>query len=180
MQKIIQALKNAGLSIVSTLKKSFTLAGRANRCEFWTFQVAMLLLLIVEFVLFLLAAGSVLGTIFFWLFLIIDVLLLIPNIAVLVRRLHDVNLSGFWFWYLSPVGIGMIYIVYLLGLDKSAERFVERINKSGSPWLGWILAIISWWWAASSALLLICLYKGTDGENEFGPEATCPCCCEKK
>ena len=180
MQKFVQGLKDAVKSVLCTLKKSVTFAGRANRREFWTFQLAMILLVFVEFLIMLLVGGSVLGTIFGILFLILDLLLIIPSVSVLVRRMHDVNLSGFWFWYLNPSGLGLIYVVYILGLDKATDRFVERIGKVGSPWLGWILAVLTWWAASPFALTLICLYKGTKGENDFGPESPYPCCCCKK
>jgi len=170
----LTALKGALLLLLQTLKKSFSFAGRATRREFWLFVVADLLLTFLLLVITNLM-GKIhvtLAEIFLYLTLAVFVLLLIPFVSVAVRRLHDVGLSGFWFWYLNPVGLPVIFVVYLLELDKAAERIVDKIQNIGSPWLGWILTWLFWPCGATAALVLLFLYAGKKEDNEFGPN---PC-----
>ena len=162
-------VKDIVQTIVSTLKKSFSFKGRATRKEFWLFWLFTFIVYLLLGVVALLLAGSVLGTIWGILSLIVCIALLIPYISVAVRRFHDLGLSGFWFWYLNPVGLPVIFVVYLLGLDKVADRIVEKIQNVGSPWLGWILTWLFWPCGATAALLLLFLYAGKKEDNEFGP-----------
>lgn len=165
-------------SIVSTLKKSFSFAGRASRAEFWLFTVAYYVLAIILCLLEGLFAGSAFGTIWGILSLIVLVALLVPFVSVSVRRLHDLGLSGFWLWYLNPFGLPVIYVVYLLDLDQACNKLIEKISKVGSAWLGWILTIMFYPIGATVSLFLLFLYKGKPEDNEFGP---CPQCkCSKK
>ncbi|MBR6471271.1 MAG: DUF805 domain-containing protein, partial [Victivallales bacterium] len=156
-------------SILSTLKKAFCMKGRASRKEFWCYVLAMHLVLIVLGIvgLGLGAVSEALGSFWLGMTFLIYIALLIPGISVSVRRMHDVNLSGFWLWYMSAVGIGVVYIVYLLNLDKSVNNIVEKIKNVGSIWLGWILALILWPFCAGITLFLLFLYKGTSGDNDF-------------
>ena len=169
-------------SLISTLKKSFTFAGRASRFEFWSCAIAFILLAIILQVIGL-GLGLIWGKLgIAWEFLSALVLLalIIPYISVSVRRLHDLGLSGFWLWYLNPFGLPVIYIVYLLDLDMACNKLVEKISKIGSVWLGWILTILFFPIGATAALFLLFLYKGKPEANEFGPAPVCPCCCESE
>ena len=162
-------VKDIVQTIVSTLKKSFSFKGRATRKEFWLFWLFTFIVHLLLGVVALLLAGSVLGTIWGILSLIVCIALLFPYISVAVRRFHDLGLSGFWFWYLNPFGLPVIFVVYLLGLDKIADRIVEKIQNVGSPWLGWILTWLFWPCGATVALILLFLYAGKKEDNEFGP-----------
>ena len=110
---------------------------------------------------------------FLYLFLFIFILVIVAELLIYlsltVRRLHDLSLSGFWLLYLNPVlGLPLIYIVYLLGIDTSCERFIENIKKVGSPWLGWILLWLLWPLGVCGTMFLLCLSAGKKEANEFG------------
>ncbi len=158
-------------SLISTLKKSFTFAGRANRLEFWTFAIAYVLVSIILGMIGVVLSliWSKLGTAWGVLSSLVMLVLIIPYISVSVRRLHDLGLSGFWLWYLNPFGLPVIYIVYLLDLDQACNKLIDKINKVGSAWLGWILTILFFPVGATLSLFLLFLYKGKPEENEFGP-----------
>jgi uncharacterized membrane protein YhaH (DUF805 family) len=69
------------------LKKYAEFTGRSTRTEYWLFFLFNLLLgMLVSIV-----GGDTPLILVMWL------ALLIPNIAVGVRRLHDINMSGWWF-----------------------------------------------------------------------------------
>jgi len=57
--------------------------------------------------------------------ILIGLALVVPYIAVSVRRLHDTNHSGHFFWlYLIPsVGPLIVYILCLFGPDPAGQRF---------------------------------------------------------
>lgn len=87
----------------SALSRYATFSGRATRSEFWYFVLFNMIIAIGIAV-----AEYVLGTTF--LSNIYSLAVLLPSLAVAVRRLHDVNKSG-WF-YLVP-----FYNIYLWCLD---------------------------------------------------------------
>lgn len=83
-------------------------SGRANRAEFWWFVLANA---IVSGVLQILGNAS---TIFTVLAAVYGLAVLIPALAVAVRRLHDTNRSGWWLLIgLVPcVGIIILIVFY--------------------------------------------------------------------
>ena len=87
-------------------EKYATFTGRARRSEFWWFSLATLLL------------GMVLGLIGIKILSgIVNLALLIPSIAVGVRRLHDIGKSGWWY-LLAFVPLVNLYLLYLLIKDS--------------------------------------------------------------
>lgn len=75
-------------SAIFTLKKYADFSGRASREEFWLFFVFVIIAnAVASIVGALLVAGPLLAG-------AVGVLLLIPQLAVGVRRLHDVNKTG--------------------------------------------------------------------------------------
>lgn len=156
-------------SLISTLKKSVTFKGRATKSEFWIFILFWFVVNVVLVGLTLLTAGSIAGRILGVVTLLVNLALLVPYISVSVRRLHDLNLSGFWLWYLNPVGLPVIFMVYLLDLDKASNLVIDKIQKIGSVWLGWILTWLFWPIGAGFTLFLLFLYDGKKADNDFGP-----------
>ena len=112
-------------------KKWNDINGRANLKEFWYFVLFSLIFsLLIGFVdgILMVISGQeitddslgVLGTIY-------SILIFIPNITITVRRLHDVNKSG-WnlLWYITIIGILFILILNVL-------KGTEGDNKYGPP-----------------------------------------------
>ena len=85
--------------------------GRARRKEYWMFVLFNFLILIVVGIV-----DFILGTVPL-LYLIYCLAMLIPSVAVGIRRLHDVGKSGWWiFISLIPL-IGGIWLLVLLFTD---------------------------------------------------------------
>ncbi len=100
-------------------------SGRAARSEFWWWTLFTFLVNIgTEIVDGVLAAGGVPP----FLNAVVNLALLLPGIAVGVRRLHDMDHTGWW------------YLIILI------------------PVIG-IIALLIWF-----------LFKGTEGDNRFGPD----------
>jgi uncharacterized membrane protein YhaH (DUF805 family) len=97
--------------------------GRASRSEFWWFQLFILLGevaagLVDVFGNFTLFGGSPLATLF-WLATII------PDLAVMARRLHDTDSSGWWLllMLIPLIGVVVLIVWWCLEGSKGTNRF---------------------------------------------------------
>jgi len=94
------------------LKKYAVFSGRARRKEYWMF---VLFNLIISLIINLVTAFV---EVFFFLSYLYILAVLIPIIAVAVRRLHDTNRSGWW-WFIGFVPIiGSIILIVFLAQDS--------------------------------------------------------------
>jgi len=90
--------------------------GRARRKEFWYFQLAVVAVYIAVIIVAVIlgAISSTLGAIIYGLFGIAMLAIIIPSIGLTIRRLHDVDKSG-WFILVSLIPlVGGLYLLYLL------------------------------------------------------------------
>jgi len=95
--------------IKTCLQKYFVFAGRASRAEYWTFfafSFALSFLALVMSVFIDSGFNAVAD--------LISILLIVPSISAMVRRLHDVNKSGWWFFISLIPFIGWIWLPVLL------------------------------------------------------------------
>lgn len=98
---------------IEVLKKYAVFAGRAHRTEFWMFTLVNYVIIIVLGIIET-AVGlvGVLTTVY-----VLAVLL--PNLGVTVRRLHDTDRSGWWILIgLIPV-IGWLVLLIFMVLDST-------------------------------------------------------------
>lgn len=109
---------------LTVLKKYTEFEGRARRSEYWYFFLFNLLisivLAVVDALFFGLESFGIFGSIY-------SVAVLLPSLAVAVRRLHDTGRSG-WnlLWAFLPI-IGTIIIIVYLAQDSQPGT-----NKWGS------------------------------------------------
>lgn len=97
--------------------------GRATRKQFWMF---FLFNFIVTFVLAALGEmDNTVGLLFTILYALYGLAVLLPNLGLSVRRLHDVNRSGWWLLiYLVPfVGWLVLFIFFVLPSNNTNNRF---------------------------------------------------------
>ena len=79
------------------LRRFADFAGRSRRTEFWMFTLFQIILIAVVMTLasaLAIAAMSGLATVLMVAYLLFNIALLIPSLAVQVRRFHDVDMSG--------------------------------------------------------------------------------------
>ena len=110
---------NFGQAVKSVYSNYINFTGRALRSEFWFFMLFYLIAYVVlGFIDFEVLGGEVLTS----LFLLAS---LLPSIAVAVRRLHDIDKSG-WFILLNFIPlIGAIILIvwYCRAGTPGANRF---------------------------------------------------------
>ena len=98
---------------LSVLKNYAEFSGRARRAEYWYFA---LFNMIIAFALGFVGAlagdeASILGMLY-------SLAIFIPAMAVLVRRLHDTNRSGWWFLIVFVPLVGVIVLLVFLVSDS--------------------------------------------------------------
>ena len=89
--------------------------GRASRQEYWMFVLFNIIFAVVAMVV-----DGVLGLEFI-IYMLYMLAVLIPGIAVFVRRMHDIGKSGWWFFISLIPLIGGIWLLVLLATDGSSE-----------------------------------------------------------
>jgi uncharacterized membrane protein YhaH (DUF805 family) len=130
--------------------------GRAPRAEYWWFVLAIAIVaLLISVIEGVLGLGSMFGpygpvTLLFMLALIV------PNIAVSVRRLHDTNRSGWWLLLMVPYVITAVLTVQAMASGNMAAL--------GAAGLIGIVALV-----CAVVLLVFMILPGTAGENRYGP-----------
>jgi uncharacterized membrane protein YhaH (DUF805 family) len=160
------------------LKNYAKFSGRASRAEFWWF----FLFTMIAYVVLLFAAGgagaglasmnpgTALATGTFGGFMAVVGLfwlaLFIPMLAVQIRRLHDINRTGWWlgaFWLLYIVYIGLTFgLVASVGANPGAPP-----SMGGFAVLG-VIAIV--FFVYSIVLLVFFCLPGTKGANRYGDD----------
>ena len=166
MTKFLDAIKN-------TVTNSFNFSGRANRRDFWFWLLlATLIIALCNYIDGTIiapargflpnedGAGQPLTTGAF-------VLLALPTLSVMVRRLHDRDWSGWW----TLLGIVPLIIFYffdsiilwivdsgMLTFEENYEVLELLFTYSTAP-----LAI-------AALLLILCALKGTKGPNRCGED----------
>jgi uncharacterized membrane protein YhaH (DUF805 family) len=99
-------------------KKYFDFRGRAARSEFWTFT---LINVAIEIILAVLSQSiGVLGPVE----QLFALAILVPSIAVGIRRLHDLDRTGWWL-LIELTGIGLIVLLvwYCMAGTPGSNRF---------------------------------------------------------
>ena len=92
--------------------------GRAGRGEFWWFVLANFLVFIVLAILIQISG------IFWLLYIGYALALIVPSIAVAIRRLHDTNKSGWWLLIgLIPFGGIVLLVFYILEGTNGPNNF---------------------------------------------------------
>lgn len=137
-------------SVKTCLSKYATSTGRASRSEYWWFYLFIFLATIFFGIIDGMVFGfgdsdpSPISTVF-------SLATFIPTIAVTIRRLHDVNRSGWW--QIAPISL-----ILLTGIMAAIEAAILA-TAAGVAALICVILLIVW-----------LIKRGTIGENRFGPD----------
>jgi uncharacterized membrane protein YhaH (DUF805 family) len=128
------------------IKRAFagwsTWEGRATRAEYWWWFLFVWLLSFIPYIGILTSldwstssdgtlegsSGGGVSPLWTVLFLILWLAFILPSIAVSVRRLHDTDRSGWWYWIALVPCIGGIWYLVLMVLPSTPGP-----NKYGAP-----------------------------------------------
>ena len=103
------------------LSKFADFSGRARRREYWTFALVNCLIALLLLILGLAfgedsPASNIMVTIFY-------LIMLVPNLSVSVRRLHDIGKSGWWLFIgLIPLVGSLLLLVWSLMDSEPGEN----------------------------------------------------------
>ncbi len=123
----------------SAMSNIITWKGRASRAEFWWFYLVWLLNYLM-----LAYLSSIGGTFPFFIFSIALLALTLALLSCTIRRLHDVGLSGWWYWV------------------SWAPFVIDRNDKASGK--STYLVLFGFMYA-----IKIFITKGEDVENQYGP-----------
>lgn len=126
-------MENMKLAVRTVLSNYATFTGRASRPEFWWWVLAVFLLTAVTQIIDAFLIAPMLG---FEggaeneaqpLSLLVSLVLLLPGLAVAVRRLHDTGRAGWWLLlFLIPI-VGVLVLIWFY------TRPSDGPNQWGSP-----------------------------------------------
>lgn len=138
------------------LKRYATFSGRAPRAEYWWFYLFyMVFVLVLQLLTSISPIFGLLG--------IAMLALVIPMLAVGVRRLHDIDRTGWWL--LAPI------VPYGFGVAMMSTAFFtnpEGAAASGGLGAGMIFFGIGF--ILALVIFVFTLLPGTRGENRYGPD----------
>ena len=164
-------------------KKYSDFSGRARRKEWWSYILFQLLIFIVPVVLFVATTvGEMMsdpdtiqymsqnpddeeyiyslmsGNVYFWAMMIVELLLLVPWLAVTCRRFHDVGISSGLFWVVGGLTILNNVIALLFMIEPGViPHAVTSISSILSSLTGLVV-------------LVIAFIPGKVGPNVYGPD----------
>ena len=159
------------------LKRYAEFSGRSRRMEYWMWIVFQFLIGIAFWILMMLVAGfSMFGAVatkdpaalagagvgavlLLGLWSLIGLGLIIPSLAVAVRRLHDTNRSGWWI--LAPLVPYVLAFALMFG-SGSKDGF------AAAGMLGFLCILAAM--VLGLVLLVFMFLDGTPGPNRYGPD----------
>ena len=143
-----------GTAIATFFKRYFDFEGRSSRAEYWWFVLFNYLIYIAAFILDIIFFGIAAMDEAFLFQVLWSLATLIGVISLGVRRLHDIDKTGFWFLYIySP----LLVLVPALLFDSGGDFFAFLI----------VIALLAIF-ALAITVFVFSLLPGTKGRNRFG------------
>lgn len=137
------------------VQKPVNFRDRAPRSEFWWFALATFLTGIVVSILSLIPVLGIL------LYLVYTVASFVMTLSASVRRLHDINRTGWW--TALPYGCLVLGLVLaIVGVATSPDIYMIGVVISMLSMLCFIVLIVFY------------IMPGTVGANRFGPDPLAP------
>ena len=119
---------------LTVLRRWSDFAGRSSRREYWMYTLVLVLISIVLGIL----DGIILGEAALSQLLtfgnVFSLATLVPSLSVSVRRLHDIDKSGWWL-LITLTGVGLLLIIYwaCLGSDEDENRYGASMPADHDP-----------------------------------------------
>ncbi len=141
------------------LEKYFDFSGRASRSEYWYFQLFLLIVGLItgflDLIIFNIKVGETNGP----LTGLATLVFILPNAAVVSRRLHDINKS---FWWLGGFLIAFIFFILIaISIHKQDNSLSNLFTFFG-------LVVLVW----SVMMIIFLCTKGDLHSNDFDENRT--------
>ena len=106
------------------LQKYADFSGRAPRSEYWWFYLLQLVAMIFAMLVDSMLGTDVGGTGYGYVYMLTALALLVPCIAVGVRRLHDTDRSGWWMLIaLTVIGLIVLLVFFVSEGTKGDNQY---------------------------------------------------------
>ena len=154
---------NFQIAIRSGFNNYANFKGRATRAEYWWWALFSLIVQIVT------SGQNAIGD-------LIGLVILLPSVAVTIRRLHDTNRRGWWF--ALPIGsLGLAFITFMAFAVSTAFSLVDPSEWDpqnlfdGGSFIAILIIVLALISAVTTGVanFVFTLLKGDAGENRFGP-----------
>ena len=157
-----------GEAVKICFKKYFDFTGRARRSEYWWF---VLFICLVRMVCSFIDGILIFAVDMKFMDAASCVLLFIPSMAVVFRRLHDIGRSGWWSGvsYIL-VAISILSVLFMAGFDFGVLMDNESMFRTLSgtqrmiallPFIGGVVLCV--------IVFVFSLFDSERGENKYGP-----------
>ncbi|ATN32513.1 hypothetical protein ACO34A_01650 [Rhizobium sp. ACO-34A] len=114
---------------LTALHRYFDFAGRSTRSEFWLFTLTLMILMVIAIAVdsAIESPGVLAGLVY--------AAHVIPSFSVTVRRLHDIDRSGWWvlIGFVPLVGSIVLLVFACTGGTDTPNRFGVRRGSPASP-----------------------------------------------
>ena len=104
---------------------AFNFSGIATRAEWWTFTLINNLIALI--------LSQVTGSESDGLVAVIQLIMLIPAISVSVRRIRDIDISGWWSLLIIPLGLPMLIVAFIPSSIRAPARESQNTQQKSSP-----------------------------------------------
>jgi uncharacterized membrane protein YhaH (DUF805 family) len=139
------------------IEKYADFGGRASRAEYWWYTLAIIILgIVVSIIENMVGLDNWVGM-YGPIALLLMLALLVPGLAVTVRRLHDTDRSGWWM-LIALIPYGLLAVV--MGMS-AASGSLAMVGLAGIVAIVALIGVI--------ALLVFMIMPGTPGDNRYGP-----------
>ena len=118
---------------LKVLQQYTDFSGRARRKEYWMFFLFNMIFAFCAAII-----DNILGLKFDqnspygFLYIVYGLFMFLPGLAVLVRRLHDVGKSGWWYFIVFIPILGAIWLLVLLATDSNPGNNEYGANPKGN------------------------------------------------
>ena len=170
-------------AITTCLRKYVVFSGRATRAEFWWWVLAVMIASVVLSIVDGVVSAATGGKFEDALSTIFSLAVLLPNLAVTSRRLHDIGKSGWWqlVWILAVAGawavlaIMVISVVVKISLGQFFGDWTFDETAASDIFANFVPVILGFFFAVLVTIVIAVwgiiwlARQGQSGSNRYGP-----------
>lgn len=148
------------------LQRYAQFSGRSSRAEYWWFVLFSILISIPAGIIDALLGFQLIGA-------LVSLGLILPSLAVGVRRLHDIDRTGWWVLAPALIILPTVAIAGVMGAGGAIAGLLGSGDVAGLGAGGAMLVVgIGLLAGGVVALLMLVWYctRGTAGDNRYGPD----------